>query len=86
MHPASGNIVEALLRILQQQQVNALALQPMVVIQPVSVDQRYVALTVLGDDLLGTCLDLIGQIGKIGTCLGERHHVIRRKGDRRLPN
>src|SRR5574337_546459 len=61
--------------VFDQQQVDALALQPVVVIQPVGVDEGDIALTVLRDDLFFAGLGLIGQLGQIGACLGEGHHI-----------
>ena len=49
---AGLNVGQAALRVVNQQQVDALSLQPVVVVQPVSVYQGDVAFTVLGDDLL----------------------------------
>jgi hypothetical protein len=57
------------------QQVHALTLQAVVVIQPVGIDQSDVALTILGDDLLDAGLGPVGQLGQVGTCLDEGHHI-----------
>ena len=43
--------------------------------QTVGVDLRDVALAVLGDDLLGAGLGLVGQLGEVGARLGEGHHI-----------
>jgi hypothetical protein len=51
------DVREAAARIVDQQQVDALALQAVVVVQALGVDQRDVDLAVLGDDLLGTGLE-----------------------------
>jgi hypothetical protein len=55
--------------------VNTLALQAVVVVQAVGVDEGNVAFTVLGDDLLRASLGLIGQLGQVGARLGEGHHI-----------
>jgi hypothetical protein len=47
---ASLDVGDAAPGIVDQQQVDALPLQPVVVVQPVGVDQRHIALAVLGDD------------------------------------
>lgn len=60
----------------RSQQLDSLALQAVIVVQSVGVDQRYIALTVLGDDLLSAGLDLVGQLRKVSACLGERRCVI----------
>src|SRR5665213_323486 len=61
--------------IVDQQQVDSLALQVVVVVQPVGIDEGHIALTILGDDLLGAGLHMIGKLGQVGTRLSERHHV-----------
>jgi hypothetical protein len=53
---AGGDIVKSLACLIDQQQVNARALQPVVMVQPLRVDQRHVTLAVLGDYLLGAGL------------------------------
>lgn len=40
LHAAGGNIVQPLARLVDQQQVNAFALQSVVMVQPLRVDQR----------------------------------------------
>jgi hypothetical protein len=72
---SSCNIRQATFGVLYQQQVNALTLKPMVVIEPVRVDQRHIALPVLGDDFFGSRFGLVGQLGQIGSCLREWHDI-----------
>jgi hypothetical protein len=48
------------------------------------VDQGDVTLAILGDDLLGAGLGLVGQLGQLGSRLGERHHVAGRKSHGQL--
>ena len=66
---------QAFARIVDQQQVDALALQPVVVVQPVCIDQGDVAFPVLGDDFFGACLGLVSQLGQVRACLGEWHDI-----------
>jgi hypothetical protein len=49
--------------------MNALAFQPVVVVQPVGVDQGDIALTVLGDDLFRSGLDLFGKFREVGASM-----------------
>ena len=72
---AGGDVGQAAPGIVEQQQVDAFAFQPVVVVEPVGVDQCDVAFTVLGDDLFGAGLCLIGQLGQVRACLGEGHHI-----------
>ena len=60
--PAGLDVGQAALRIGYQQQVDALALQAVVVVQPVSVDEVDVALAVLGDGLLGAVLGWVRMV------------------------
>jgi hypothetical protein len=71
--------------VFKQQQMDALAFQPAVIVQAVGVDQGHVAFTVLGDDLFGASLGLVGEFGKIGACLGEGHCITGRKTHGSLP-
>jgi len=50
--------------------------EAVVVIESLSVDKSDVALAVLGDDLLCTGFDLVGQLRQVGPGLGEWDHVI----------
>jgi len=52
-----------------------LALQLVVIVQTLSVDQGDITLAVLGDDLLGTALDLFSQFGKVCSGVRERNNV-----------
>jgi hypothetical protein len=74
VRPAS-DIGQATTSIVDQQQVDALALQAVVVVQSVCIDQGHVAFAVLGDDLFGARLGLVGQLRQIGARLGEGHHI-----------
>ena len=64
--------------------MDALAFQAVVVLQPVRVDQRDIALSILGDDLLAGRLGLLGQLGEVGACLREAHHIAGGKRHGRL--
>ncbi len=70
-----GDVGQAALGVVDQQKVDALALESMIIIEPLGVDEGYVALAVLGDDHFGASLHLLGQFGQIGARLGERHHI-----------
>src|SRR5258707_14703624 len=59
-----NDVFQASAGVVDQQQVNALPLQAVVVVEPVRIDQRHIALTVFGDDLFGTSFDLVGQLRK----------------------
>lgn len=49
--------------------MDTFTLQLVVVVQPIRVNQRDVAFTILGDDLLGTRFDLVCQVGELGAGL-----------------
>src|SRR5512136_1635463 len=48
----------------------------MVVVKPVRINERHVALTILGDDLFRARLYFIGDLGQAGPRLGERNDVL----------
>lgn len=54
---AGGDVGQSALRVIDQQPMDALALQAVVVVQPVGVDQRNVALTVLGSAARSRCVN-----------------------------
>jgi hypothetical protein len=61
---AGGNVGQAAPGIVDQKQMDALASRPVVVVQPACVDRCDATFAVLGDDLLGAGLGLIGQLGE----------------------
>src|SRR3990167_2420370 len=85
LHAAGGDIVESLARLIDQQQVNAFALQTVVMVQPLRIDQRHVAFAVLGDDFLGAGLDFFSQLRKVGAGLRQRNNVVRGNSHCRPP-
>lgn len=65
LDPAGGDVIQTLVGIVNQQQMNPLALQPVVVVQPPRVDQGGVALAVLGDDFLAPVLTCSSNSDKV---------------------
>lgn len=63
-----------------QQQVDALALKPVVVIEALRVDDCDVGPTVLDDDFSSARFDIFSPLGKVGTGLGKRNYVTGRDG------
>jgi len=49
--------------------MDVLALEAMVMIQPACIDQRDIAFTVAGDDLLGAGSDFLSQLGEASSDL-----------------
>lgn len=72
---SSGNVVQALASIVNQKQVDALALQLVVVVQSLGVNDGNIALAILGNDLFGTGFDLLNQVGQGGPRLSEWNHI-----------
>lgn len=74
LHLAGSNVVESPGSLVDQQQVNALTLQLVVVVQTAGVDQGNVTLAVLGNDL-GAAFDLVSQFGEVRSRVRERDNV-----------
>lgn len=72
---AGSNVVESPGSLVDQQQVNALTLQLVAVVQPAGVDQGNVTLAILGNDLLGAAFDLVSQFGEVRSRVRERDDV-----------
>jgi hypothetical protein len=75
LRAARRDVGQAAARVVDQQQVDALAFQAVVIVEPVGIDQRDVTFAVLGDDLLGAGLHLLGELGQVGAGLRKGHDV-----------
>jgi hypothetical protein len=73
---AGGHIRKALFHFVDQKQMNALALQAVVIIEARGIDQCDVAFAIAGDDFFGAGFDFLGQVGKTGSGLRERDNVL----------
>ena len=55
------------------------SLKPMIMIQPLRIDERHIALAILRDDLFRASFYLIRQFGEVGTSLRKGNHVTGRE-------
>ncbi len=80
-------IIQTAENLIEQSEVDVFPLEPMIVIQPLGVDQSGTAFTVLGDDLLRAFgVDLVDKLGQLRPGPSERHDVFRGKAHKTILN